>query len=177
MITVTYYVACSLDGFIATADGGVDWLSEVSVEGEDYGYAEFFNSIDAMVMGSNTYEQVLRFGEWPYGDKLCWVLSERRMTPARLEITVSNRSPSEVLAEIEAEGLKRAWLVGGAELAGSFLAQHLIDEFVITVLPIVLGEGIPLFGDQGGRQLLQLVGSHRAGNGIVTLHYCRAEDG
>ncbi len=177
MITVTYYVACSLDGFIATPDGGLDWLEDVSVEGEDFGYADFFASIDAMVMGSTTYEQVLGFGDWPYDDKRCWVMSDRPLQPTRLEISISPEGPAEVLAEIEAEGFSHAWLVGGGQLAGSFRAQNLIDEFVITVIPVVLGDGIPLFVDPGKRQSLQLVGTHRSGNGVVTLHYCRAEDG
>jgi dihydrofolate reductase len=177
MITVSYYVACSLDGFIATPDGAVDWLEDFSVEGEDFGYSEFFESIDAMVMGSTTYEQVLGFGDWPYGDMRCWVLSQRPLIPPRLEISVSDGAPSDVLAEIEAEGFTRTWLVGGGEVAGSFLSQHLIDEFVITVIPVILGAGIPLFADQTRRHPLQLVGTHRSGNGVVTLHYCRAEDG
>ena len=78
MIEIVYYVACSLDGFIATRDAGVDWLSTVEAEGEDYGYREFFDGVDAMLMGSRTYEQVLGFGQWPYGDKRCVVFSQRQ---------------------------------------------------------------------------------------------------
>ena len=178
MITVTYYVACSLDGFIATPDGGVDWLDDVSVEGEDFGYGDFFASIDAMIMGSTTYDKVCGFGgDWPYGDKPCWVMSERPLKSVGSQVLISDGSPADVLREIEAQGFGRAWMVGGGQLAGSFREQNLIDEFVITIIPVILGEGIPLFADDSSRQLLQLVSTHRAGNGVVTLHYCRAEDG
>jgi dihydrofolate reductase len=177
MITVSYYVACSLDGFIATVDGGVDWLSEFHVEGEDFGYAKFFESVDAMVMGSATYEQVLGFGEWPYGDKLCWVMSQRPIQAVRPEITITALDPTGILAEIEDHHLTRAWLVGGARAAGAFRAHGLIDEYLITVLPTLLGDGVPLFVDDGPRLNLQLMKNGSAGKGAVTLHYCRSEDG
>jgi dihydrofolate reductase len=177
MITVSYYVACSLDGFIATVDGGVDWLSDFHVEGEDFGYGQFYRSIDSMIMGSTTYEQVLGFGEWPYRDKPCWVMSRRPLQVAPSEIIITDFGPSEVLAEIEARGFNRTWLVGGARAAGAFRAHGLIDEYLITVLPVLLGDGVPLFIDDGPRLNLQLVKSGNAGKGAVTLHYCRSEDG
>ena len=177
MITVSYYAACSLDGFIATVDGGVDWLSDFHVEGEDFGYADFFDSIDSMVMGSATYEQVLGFGDWPYGEKPCWVMSKRPIQAVRPEITVTGLSPAGILAEIEDHHLTRTWLVGGARAAGAFRANGLIDEYLITVLPTLLGDGVPLFVDEGPRLNLQLVKNGSAGNGAVTLHYCRMEDG
>lgn len=177
MITVSYYVACSLDGFIADADGGIDWLSDFHTKGEDFGYTKFYQSIDAVVMGRTTYEQVLGFGDWPYRDKPCWVMSRHPVQAAPSEIIATNFSPPEVLAEIEARGFERAWLVGGGAVAGSFRSQHLIDEYLITVLPIILGEGIPLFVDDAPAQRLQLVEAKQRGGGVVSLHYCRSEDG
>jgi len=177
MITVSYYVACSLDGYIAAADGSVDWLSDFHSEGEDFGYAEFFESVDAMVMGSATYEQVLGFGDWPYGEKPCWVMSQRPIQAVRPEIAITGLGPAEILAEIEDHHLTRAWLVGGARAAGAFRAYGLIDEYLITVLPILLGDGVPLFVDEGPLLKLQLVKNGSVGKGAVTLHYCRSEDG
>jgi dihydrofolate reductase len=177
MITVTYYVACSLDGYIASSDGGIDWLSDFHVEGEDFGYGKFYESIDSMIMGSTTYEQVLGFGDWPYREKPCWVMSRRPLQAAPSEIIITDFSPPEVLAEIEARGFERAWLVGGGSLAGAFRAQSLIDEYLITILPTVLGDGIPIFVDDGPSERLHLVETHPIANGAVMLHYCRSEDG
>ncbi len=177
MITVTFYVACSLDGCIASADGGIDWLSDFHVDGEDFGYSKFYRSIDSMIMGSTTYEQVLSFGDWPYGDKPCWVMSRRPLPVAPSEIVITNLSPPEVLSDIEARGLERAWMVGGASLAGAFRAQNLIDEYRITVLPVILGDGIPLFPDCGPTQRLQTVSATKLGGGAVSLLYSRSEDG
>jgi len=84
--SVLFYVAASLDGYIATSDGGVDWLSQFEAEGEDYGYAAFFESIDGLLMGRATYDQVLGFGEWVYGEKPCWVCTGRSLHPPKPNI-------------------------------------------------------------------------------------------
>jgi dihydrofolate reductase len=171
MVEVVYYVACSVDGFIATPDGGVEWLSAVQQEGEDFGYAEFFASIDSMIMGSRTYEQVLEFGDWPYGDTPCWVLSRRRLQPQRRCVTVTDAEPTQVLTEVADRGLRRLWLVGGAHVAASFLEDGSIDECIISVIPVLLGCGIPLFSDQHGRQRLRLTDCRQHGAGVVSMHY------
>jgi dihydrofolate reductase len=171
MVEVVYYVACSVDGFIATADGGVEWLSAVQQEEEDFGYADFFASIDSMIMGSRTYEQVCEFGDWPYRDTPCWVLSRRRLAPQARGVTVTDASPTEVLADVADRELRRPWLVGGARLAASFLADGRIAECIITIIPVLLGSGIPLFADQRGRERLQLIGCRQYPAGVVNLHY------
>jgi dihydrofolate reductase len=171
MVEVVYYVACSVDGFIATADGGVEWLSAVEREGEDFGYAEFFASIDSMIMGSRTYEQVFEFGDWPYGDTPCWVLSRRRLQPLLRSVTITDAEPTEVLAEVANRGLRRLWLVGGSQLASSFLATGRVDECIISVIPVLLGNGIPLLADQHGHERLRLIGCRQYPAGVVNLHY------
>lgn len=176
MITVIYSVACSVDGFIADADGGIDWLSELQVEGEDFGFGEFMANIDAMIMGSATYRQVVGFGDWPYGETPCWVLSTRPLPSAAAAVTVTDDDPAEVLATVDRAGLERVWLVGGGTLAGSFRVRNLIDECVITVLPIVLSSGVPLFADDGPASGLHLIRTEVYRGGAVGLHYERAAD-
>jgi dihydrofolate reductase len=171
MTEIVYYVAASLDGYIATPDGGVDWLSEFEDGGGGYGYADFYASVDAVLLGRRTYEQALTFGPWPYQGKPCWVFSHGALSPATPEIIVTAASPPEVAVEMAARGIRRAWLVGGAELAASFRAAALISEYYVAVIPIILGSGIPLFAAPGPRARLALVESTPYANGIVMLHY------
>jgi uncharacterized protein YhfF/dihydrofolate reductase len=146
MPEVVYYVAASLDGYIATPDGGIAWLAPFEAAGEDYGYPAFYASLDALLLGSRTYEQTLTFDPWPYSGKPCWVFSRRALAPARPEVTVTARSPRVVVAELEARGIRRAWLVGGGQLAAAFRAEALITEYIVAIIPVILGAGIPLFG-------------------------------
>ena len=174
MTEVAYYVAASLDGFIATAGGGVDWLSVVERPGEDYGHTDFFASVDALLMGSVTYEQVLGFGQWPYGDKPCWVLSQRPLEAASPGVIITPQSPPEIVAELEERHIKRVWLVGGSAVAASFRAQGLISEYVVSVIPVILGEGIPLFATGGLQEALTLVECVSFESGLVRLIYVSA---
>ena len=113
MSEIVYYVASSLDGYIATTDGGVEWLPAIESTGEDYGYYEFYASIDALLMGSRTYEQVLRHAHWPYPGKPCWVFSRRHLQVAQAEVMLTSQSPSDIVAELHTRRLHRVWLVGG----------------------------------------------------------------
>jgi dihydrofolate reductase len=188
MLEIIYYVAASLDGYIATPDGGVAWLAPFEAAGEDYGYAAFYASVDALLLGSRTYEQVCTFDPWPYPGKPCRVFSRRPLAPARPEVTVTARSPRQVAAELEACGIRRAWLVGGGQLAAAFRAEALITEYIVAVIPVVLGAGIPLFGapapDLRGlpekpkvstaSEPLQLVEHQVYPNGVAQLRYLTA---
>ena len=177
MPEVIYYVACSLDGFIATPDGGLDWLTPFEASGEDYGYAEFYGSVDAVVLGSRTFEQALTFGEWPYPGKPSWVMSSRAIAPGRDDVTVTSRTPAEVVADIELLEIGRIWLVGGGALAGSFQAAGLITEFVVSFIPVILGEGVPLLGAAGARETLRLVSTKAYPDGVVQARYVGVDDG
>jgi dihydrofolate reductase len=170
---VIYYVAASLDARIATPDGGVDWLAPFESADEDYGYAEFYASIDAVLLGSRTYQQSLAFSEWPYPGRPSWVLSQRRLRPARRDVSVTARSPREVVAELQARGHRRAWLVGGGKLAASFRFEGLITEYVVSLVPVILGAGIPLFASPGPKENLTLVESKSYPNGLFQLRYRR----
>jgi len=145
------YVGTSLDGFIARKDGSIDWLNEANSslpEGEDLGFYSFMDSIDAIVMGRKTFEQVLSFGQWPYGNKPIIVLSRYKIEipdDLSLAVTCSSESPIELTGRLIKEGANRLYIDGGATIQ-SFLQEGLIKDLTITVIPILLGDGISLFG-------------------------------
>lgn len=143
------FIATSLDGFIARKDGSLDWLMKQSVEGEDYGYDGFIESVDGLVMGRGTFEQVLSFGEWPYPKPvivLSATLSQGDLRPDLAgKVTIRNEAPKAVMTDLERQGWRRAYIDGG-KVIQSFLRAGLIEDLVLTRVPVLLGEGIPLFG-------------------------------
>lgn len=171
MPDVIYYVASSLDGYIATEDGGVDWLNQFHGRGEDYGYMEFYASVDALVMGSRSYEFALKHGKWQSPDKPSWVFTGRDLPVLHPSITMTSDDPAKVMETIAAQGLKRVWLMGGGELAASFRMQGLITHYWIAVMPVVLGGGVPLFADAARQDVLELVEAKPYKSGIVQLYY------
>lgn len=171
MTEVVYYLAASLDGLIATSDGGVEWLAEFENSGDDYGYGEFYASIDAVLLGRKTYEQSLSFGPWPYPGKPCWVFTHRPAETPTPDITLTDADPTEVVAELTRKELRRAWLVGGAELAGSFQREGLISEYIVSVIPVILGSGIPMLASPGRSDRLKFVERRPYSNGVIQLRY------
>ena len=107
-----YYVAVSLDGFVASLDGSVDWLTPYNAGDEDYGFWEFYKSVDALIQGSKTYEQALTFGEWPHPGKPCWVVTSRNLTSKQPEVRFSPAAPVELLQHISSQGHKRVLACG-----------------------------------------------------------------
>ncbi len=150
-IKCSVFIATSLDGFIARKDGSIDWLNEANAvvpPGEDCGYEEFMSTVDTMIMGRNSFEQVLTFGEWPYGSTPVVVMSHRAATlppNAPRTVTASRETPTTLVARLSEEGSRHIYVDGGLTVQ-SFLAERLIDELTITVIPILLGTGKPLFG-------------------------------
>ncbi|MEA4909417.1 MAG: dihydrofolate reductase [Chloroflexi bacterium] len=144
------FIATSLDGYIAREDGSIGWLDEASAtvpEGEDFGYNAFFESVDVLITGRKTFDQVLTFAEWPYADKPVVVQTRRPLeVPERLaQVTPSAEEPRALVQRLEAQGARRAYVDGGVTIQ-RFLAAGLIDDLIITTIPILLGKGIPLFG-------------------------------
>jgi dihydrofolate reductase len=173
---VTYYVAISLDGFIATVDGGVEWLAAFQSDGEDYGYTSFYESVDGLVMGSRTFEQVLGFGVWPYPGKLGWVCTSREFGGLLEGVQTTSKDPMAMLDELAERGVQNAWLIGGARLATSFHAKGKIHRFILTVMPVLLGKGIPMLEASGTIKQLELVGSTQFPNGVIQLEYLAKDD-
>ncbi len=151
-LKVSAYFAASLDGYIAKRNGSIDWLNEASADipkGEDCGYKAFMDSVDVLVMGRNTFEQVLTFGEWSYGDTPVVVLSSKPISiPAGLpnSVTHSSEAPKPLCTRLASEGAGHVYVDGGISIQ-RFLAEGLIDEIIITFIPIILGGGISPFGE------------------------------
>jgi len=168
---IIYYVACSLDGFIATEDGGVDWLERYQRTREDHGAGELQNSVDALLLGSGTYEFALKLGSWPSPKTPSWVFTRRKLKLLHPSITFTSQTPREVVELLAARGLRRAWLMGGAKLATSSRADGLISSYILIIMPIILGRGIPVFAPGGSRQSLVLQSAKPFKSGIVQLKY------
>ena len=164
------YIATTLDGYIARSNGSIDWLSNFEVAGEDYGYADFYTTIDSLVMGSATYEQVLGFGEWVYPGKISYVLTRRECVSDRNDIVFVKGGIAEVVDRVTQRGDRRVWVVGGGKVASQFIQQGWVDEYIIAVMPIILGAGISLF--QNVPELrLNLIHQQSYASGVVMLHY------
>src|SRR4051812_41254987 len=140
------FIGTSLDGFIARADGGLDWLPEGG--GEEHGYEAFMATVDALVIGRKTYETVLAFDAWPYGEKPVYVLSSGTLDPppsgARTEQLSGD--PQDIVRQLEQRSIGHIYVDGGITIQG-FLRAGLIQRLIITRVPVLLGEGIPLFGE------------------------------
>lgn len=178
------YCAVSLDGFIARPDGGIDWLGdpsedEATDENEDYGWAEFISGIDHILMGRATFEKVLELGTWPYEGKSLTVLSTTlRELPDGLpdEWGIANGAPGEILEGLAAQGVRRVYVDGGRTVQG-FLAEDLIDELVLTTIPVLIGGGIPLFGSLCEDLQWIHTSTRTFSNGLVKNHYVRSRAG
>jgi dihydrofolate reductase len=181
---VSVYIATSLDGFIARDDGGLDWLPgadpeavgggvEDGSEAEDYGYREFMDSVDVLVMGRKTYEKVLSFGIWPYEGKRVIVLSNGTVEiPNGLASTVECKScsPSDLVRDLEEAGVKHVYVDGGITIQ-RFLNEGLIQQIIITRIPVLIGSGIPLFGPLDGDISLEHIETRQFPNGFVQSRY------
>jgi len=163
MKKVILYIATSLDGFIARKNGSVDWLPEIN-NSEDYGMKEFMDSIGTVILGNTTYT---KFGA-NYQNKKCFVFS-RKNTGKKDNIVYVNTDVKDFLNGLSND--ENIWLVGGAEIVKEFLKNNLIDEFIITVIPTVLGEGIPLFAEGCGEYKLKLQNIKAFDSGAVQLSY------
>lgn len=170
------FIATSLDGFIARTGGELDWLDAANAtvpDGEDCGYRAFIESIDILIMGRKTYEQVLSFDNWPYGRKPVIVLSRNKIKiPDQLAQTVSHssESPTDLGDRLSKEGAKRLYIDGGITIR-RFLAEGAIDDLTITVIPVLLGSGIPLFGDLNKEIPLKHIATKTYDFGFVQLTY------
>lgn len=172
MIVTDYIlqIATSLDGYIARLDGSIDWLPVPEEGGEDYGYTKFYNSIEALVMGATTYEQVLSFGDWPYPGKFSYVLTHRDLSTTRTDVCFVQGGVEEVVKDVNKKGYQRVWLVGGGKVAASFMEQGLVSEYMIGVIPIILGSGISLY-QSVPEQKLDLIETNTFSSGVVGLRY------
>ncbi len=167
MQKVILFIASSLDGFIAGKDGDIEWLFTDA----DYGYSEFYHSIDTVIMGRKTYDQALKFGEYPYADKKGFVFSRsvERQNSHDIEF-ISGNVPG-FIKNLKRQPGKGIWLVGGSEIITLLLNADLIDECILYVHPIILGEGTPLFQHISSSKRLSFVSSKDFQSGLIQLVY------
>ena len=140
MRKIKLFIACSLDGYIAKENGSVNWLPENT----DSGYDQFYSSIDTVLMGQKTYEQILTFGKYPYKDKISYVFS-RNPNQKKDENVEFTSEVEEFTKKLVSSSGKDIWLVGGSEIASTFVNLKFVDELILSVIPVVLSKGIPLF--------------------------------
>ncbi len=175
-VKCSIYIGASVDGFIAGPDGDIEWMErpEYSTpEAGDYGYQAFASTVDALVMGRHTYEKMLTFTTWSYGEMPIVVLSSTTpdVPPAlRQRILLEQGEPRQVVERLAARGFQHLYIDGGVTIQ-RFLHAGLIDEMTITHLPVLLGRGIPLFGATGRELQLRHLGTETFANGFVQTRY------
>jgi dihydrofolate reductase len=171
MTRCSVYIATSVDGFVAGPNDELEWLASVESPGEDYGYKAFMDTVDVLVMGRRTYQVVLDFPEWRYdGTRVCVLSKSLQQSDMRHGAELFAGSPTELVAQLRAEGVKRAY-VDGAAVIRSFLAAGLIDDLTLSTIPIVLGRGIRLFSDDLAERPLVLEESKSFPKGLVQSRY------
>jgi dihydrofolate reductase len=170
-MTVSVFVGTSVDGFIARSNGSFDFLPADG--GEPHGYDEFIASVDALVIGRNTFETVLSLPAWPYGKKRVVVLSSRPIDLSAVREGVVEQmagSPTEIVARLAATGARHLYVDGGITIQ-KFLRAGLIQSITITRVPVLIGSGIPLFGALPHDLRLRHVGTRQYPSGLVKSEY------
>ena len=164
------FIATSLDGFIARANGDLDFLP--SGGGEPHGYDEFMATVDALVIGRKTFETVLTFDAWPYGDKPVFVLTTRPLAPTPPGAVVERMSgaPADIVSQLAARGIRHIYVDGGITIQ-RFLQAGLIHRLIITRVPVLIGGGIPLFGAVERDIPLKHIATHQYASGLVQSEY------
>jgi dihydrofolate reductase len=165
------FIATSADGFIARPDGAIDWLPHENVE--DHGFSEFFASVDALVMGRGTFETVLGFGKWPYEKKRVVVLSSRPLDlsiAGDAPVQQMSGEPARIAAQLAEQGVKHIYVDGGGTIQ-RFLRAGLIQRLIITQIPVLIGKGIPLFGELAEDVRLRHVATRTFPSGLVQTEY------
>ncbi|MCC3379029.1 dihydrofolate reductase family protein [Paenibacillus farraposensis] len=169
---VVLYIAMSLDGYIALPDGSVDWLFDVEGDGGDNGYDAFYSTVDTVLMGRLTYEEILKLSDdFPYAGKPCYVLTrsltEHEQAP---HVTFTDEALTELVPRLQEQAEGAIWLVGGGQIVQAFIQEGLLAQAIITIIPKVLGQGIPLFPEGTMPSTFRLNEIERRGD-LVILHY------
>jgi dihydrofolate reductase len=169
-LKTSVFIGTSLDGFIARVNGEFDFLSPSG--DEPHGYDEFMATVDALVIGRNTFETILAFDAWPYGEKPVFVLSSRPLRPAPAGAVVEHMSgsPAEIASQLNARGIRHAYVDGGITIQ-RFLQAGLIQRLIITRVPVLIGAGIPLFGPIPKDIPLKHVATRQYATGLVQSEY------
>jgi len=172
---VILYIATSLDGYIAKPNDDLSFLSIVQQEGEDYGYADFVKSVDTVILGRKTYDWVMtQVPEFPHADKISFIIT-RTARPSIGKTNFYTGKLKDLISKQKGEQGKNIFIDGGAEIVNELLKENLIDEFIISVIPILVGNGTKLFKDDRPELKLELVSTKQFEKGLTQLHYKRAD--
>ncbi|MGD9993353.1 MAG: dihydrofolate reductase family protein [Salinivirgaceae bacterium] len=175
MRTVSIFIATSLDGYIAKPNDDLSFLKTVEKKGEDYGYSRFTSTIDTLILGRKTYDWVLKeigAAHYDNGERDVYVIT-RTARPAVGKTQFFTGNPGDLVRQLKIQKRKNIYCDGGAEIINELLKQDLIDELIISVVPVLLGQGTRLFNNDRPEQLLQLVNTKAFDTGLVQLHYRR----
>lgn len=168
------YIAMSLDGYIAKPNDDIGFLSIVEQEGQDYGYGDFVKTVDAVIVGRKTYEKVISMGfDFPHTDKDAYIIT-RTPRPNLGSVKFYTGDLKSLVHKLKSMDGKNIYCDGGAEIVNELLKDDLIDEFVISIIPILVGNGTKLFKDDRPEQKLELVSVKSFDKGLTQLHYKRA---
>lgn len=171
---VVLYIAQSIDGFIAAENDNLDFLNIVEKEEEDYGYGEFTETIDAAILGRKTYDKVLTMvPEYPSEDKTVYIIT-RQTKPSVGNVHFYNGDIKELIQTLKSQLGKNIHCDGGAEVVKLLLQNELIDEIIVSIIPIIIGKGTRLFLGDYPEQRFQLIDSKSFEKGLVQLHYVKA---
>lgn len=173
---VILYIAMSLDGYIAKPNDDISFLSMVEQEGQDYGYADFIKTVDAVIVGRKTYDKVISMGfDFPHADKDAYIVT-RTPKPNIGNVKFYTGDLKTLVNQLKNQDGKNIFCDGGAEIVNELLKEDLIDEFMISVIPILVGDGTKLFANGRPEQLLQLVSVKSFNKGLTQLHYKRVRN-
>jgi dihydrofolate reductase len=168
------YIGTSLDGFIARIDGDIEWLTEFANDNATHAYEEFMKGIDAVVIGRGTFEKILTFPSWPYKKKAFVLSTSLKQLPNTLsdKATLLSMRPKELLSYLSGMGFSSIYVDGG-KVIQDFLKEDLIDDLIISKVPVLIGNGIPLFGFLGADLQFKHIGTEAQSNGLVRSYYKR----
>lgn len=168
---VIVYIAASLDGYIAKPGDDLAFLDRVQKEGEDYGYANFMASVDAVIQGRKTYEWVLKHvPDFVHADKESYIIT-RTPRPAIDKISFYTGDLKELVLKLKQQPGKNIFVDGGAEIVNALLKEQLVDELIVSLIPVLLGDGTKLFNDGRPEQVLKFISAQTFDTGLVQLHY------
>lgn len=165
MRKIILFIASSLDGYIARENGDIDWLPKNT----DSGYDDFYKSIDTVIMGKKTYNQVLTFGDYPYKDKKSFVFTRDNELSNDKNVDFVH-DVDKLVKNIQFSQGKNIWLLGGAEIISAFVNLGFVDEIILSIIPVILGKGVPLFKDIQKESKFELIKTTKY-SGLVELHY------
>ncbi len=177
MKKIKLYIAASLDGYIARPDGDLDWLLQYPAPaGAEYGYQEFIDSVDTIIMGNSTYQAIIEMGvDWPYKDKSTYVLTRyKNNLPPKENVTYITDDVVTAIRQLQQQEGKGMWLMGGGQVVTLLLNHDLVDEIQIAYIPVILGDGIPLFPNKPKESKWELAGNTAYDSGILKVDYKKA---